>query len=224
MPGRLVRKATYVKEYHELTKKDGIPFVPVCRLERSVFFGIHIACCRGLRCSPRAFWTVWAARSHNHSDGAASGFLFLVVIRGALALAARDGNPRDCSSVQLSESARCCSFRLFPAKVKKAGSAGLSQCSQFCLVAVSLGTFTHLAGYTPWSPVMDAWSSMPIPQQYLIHRTALERQGALVFQEKQCHNCHSLAGDGGKRGPALDSVSLAVDPRSADPPSDSRRR
>src|SRR6516164_5448832 len=28
MPGRLVRKATYVKEYHELTQKDGIPFVP----------------------------------------------------------------------------------------------------------------------------------------------------------------------------------------------------
>src|SRR3984885_6503550 len=28
MPGRLVRKATYIKEYHELTKKDGVPFVP----------------------------------------------------------------------------------------------------------------------------------------------------------------------------------------------------
>ena len=28
MPGRLVRKATYIKEYHELTKKDGLPFVP----------------------------------------------------------------------------------------------------------------------------------------------------------------------------------------------------
>ncbi len=28
VPGRLVRKATYIKEYHELTKKDGLPFVP----------------------------------------------------------------------------------------------------------------------------------------------------------------------------------------------------
>src|ERR1700683_3360719 len=28
MPGRIVRKSTYIKEYHELTKKDGIPFVP----------------------------------------------------------------------------------------------------------------------------------------------------------------------------------------------------
>src|SRR5260370_39721434 len=28
VPGRIVRRATYLKEYHELTKKDGIPFVP----------------------------------------------------------------------------------------------------------------------------------------------------------------------------------------------------
>ena len=28
MPGRVVRKATYIKEYHDLTKKDGVPFVP----------------------------------------------------------------------------------------------------------------------------------------------------------------------------------------------------
>src|ERR1700675_1714088 len=28
MPGRVVRKATYIKDYRELTKKDGVPFVP----------------------------------------------------------------------------------------------------------------------------------------------------------------------------------------------------
>ena len=28
MPGRIVRRATYVREYHELTAKDGVPFVP----------------------------------------------------------------------------------------------------------------------------------------------------------------------------------------------------
>src|SRR6516164_258259 len=28
MPGRLVRRATYIAEYHQLTKKDGAPFVP----------------------------------------------------------------------------------------------------------------------------------------------------------------------------------------------------
>src|ERR1700726_4295598 len=28
MPGRIVRRPTYMTEYHELTRKDGIPFVP----------------------------------------------------------------------------------------------------------------------------------------------------------------------------------------------------
>src|SRR5258706_14863347 len=28
MPGRIVRRATYMREYHELTRKQGVPFVP----------------------------------------------------------------------------------------------------------------------------------------------------------------------------------------------------
>ena len=57
---------------------------------------------------------------------------------------------------------------------------------------------------------MDAWSSLPIPSGYLEGRTALEVRGALVFQVKQCHNCHSLDEQGGKRGPALDRVALRL--------------
>ena len=57
---------------------------------------------------------------------------------------------------------------------------------------------------------MDAWSSLPIPSQFLSGRTALERRGALVFQAKQCHDCHSLGGEGGKRGPALDRVAVRL--------------
>jgi len=57
---------------------------------------------------------------------------------------------------------------------------------------------------------MNAWSSDPIPARVLQHRTALERQGALVFQAKQCHNCHALEGKGGQRGPTLDSVAVQL--------------
>src|SRR5207302_4386947 len=46
--------------------------------------------------------------------------------------------------------------------------------------------------------------------QYVAGRTGLERQGALVFQAKQCHNCHSLDDKGGQRGPALDSVAVRL--------------
>jgi ubiquinol-cytochrome c reductase cytochrome b subunit len=37
MPGRVVRKATYVKEYHELTQRDGVPFVPGA-IYKDIFF------------------------------------------------------------------------------------------------------------------------------------------------------------------------------------------
>src|SRR5260370_12270825 len=57
---------------------------------------------------------------------------------------------------------------------------------------------------------MDAWSGEPIPARYLKGRTALERQGALVFQAKQCHNCHALDGVGGERGPQLDRVAVEL--------------
>jgi ubiquinol-cytochrome c reductase cytochrome b subunit len=76
------------------------------------------------------------------------------------------------------------------------------------LIAVTLGELTHLGTFTPWSPVMDAWSSDSIPPKFLHNRSPLERQGALVFQEKQCRNCHALDNIGGQRGPALDSVAL----------------
>jgi ubiquinol-cytochrome c reductase cytochrome b subunit len=74
------------------------------------------------------------------------------------------------------------------------------------LIAVTLGTFTRLGMYTPWSPVMDAWTSDPIPAADLKDRTPLEREGALVLENKQCRNCHSIGGAGGMRGPALDSI------------------
>jgi ubiquinol-cytochrome c reductase cytochrome b subunit len=78
------------------------------------------------------------------------------------------------------------------------------------LIAIILGTLTHLAGYTPWIPHRNAWSGDPVPDQFLHGTTALQRQGALVFQAKQCRNCHSLGNSGGQRGPALDSVAARL--------------
>jgi ubiquinol-cytochrome c reductase cytochrome b subunit len=49
-----------------------------------------------------------------------------------------------------------------------------------------------------------------VPDGLLKGSTALERQGALVFQVKQCRNCHALGGRGGERGPALDDVAVRL--------------
>ena len=78
------------------------------------------------------------------------------------------------------------------------------------LVFLTLGTLIYLGTYAPWSPHMEAWSGAPTPVQYVQGRSPLELQGALVLQNKQCRNCHSLGGEGGLRGPALDGVATRL--------------
>jgi ubiquinol-cytochrome c reductase cytochrome b subunit len=209
MPGRIVRRATYIKEYHELTKKDGIPFVPAAiwkDLFFSAFILLSIALCAYysgpfgpsgppdptiIQTAPRPdyfFLWLYAVLSYLPASMETPALLIgpVVIILALLLLPFFSGEGEK-------------SWRRRPIAVLTV-----------LLAVVALSTFTHLAEHTPWSPVMDAWSGIPIPNEFLQHRTALERQGALVFQVKQCHNCHSLASQGGKRGPALDSVAVRL--------------
>ena len=209
MPGRVVRKATYIKEYHELTKKDGIPFVPAAvwkDLVFSAFILLSVAACAVyfgpfgpsgppnptiIQTAPRPdFFFLWlyAVLSLLPPSMETPALLIgpVVVILGPLLLPFAFGEGEK-------------SWRRRPVAVLT-----------ILLVAVAMGTFTRLAGNAPWSPVMDAWSGIPIPAEFLHNRSALERQGALVFQVKQCHNCHSLDNQGGKRGPALDAVAVRL--------------
>jgi ubiquinol-cytochrome c reductase cytochrome b subunit len=71
------------------------------------------------------------------------------------------------------------------------------------VVYTALGVFSYLGHTSPWSPVMDAWSRDPVPVDIIKSRTPLQLQGAVVFQNKQCRNCHALQGSGGHRGPEL---------------------
>ena len=209
MPGRVVRKATYIKDYHELTKKDGIPFVPGAiwkDLFFSAFILLSIAACAWyfgpfgpsgppdpiiIQTAPRPdyfFLWLYAVLSLLPPSMETPALLIgpVVVIFALLLLPFIFGEGEK-------------SWRRRPIAVLT-----------ILLVAVALGTFTRLAEKAPWSPVMDAWSGVPIPSQFLHNRSALERQGALVFQVKQCHNCHSLGDQGGKRGPALDAVAVRL--------------
>jgi len=209
MPGRIVRRATYLQEYHELTTKQGMPFVPYAVWKDIVFAGfilLSIAVCAAcfgpfgpggqpdptiIQTAPKPdFFFLWLYALLSFLPPAAETPILLIgpvigiTVLLALPFVAGDGEK---------------SWKRRPIAVLSV-----------LLIAVALGTLTHLGEYTPWSPVMNAWSSEPIPPQYLHGLTSLEREGALVFQVKQCHNCHSLDGRGGQRGPALDRVALRL--------------
>jgi ubiquinol-cytochrome c reductase cytochrome b subunit len=78
------------------------------------------------------------------------------------------------------------------------------------VIVVSLTVLTRLGQTTPWSPKMQAWSGDAVQPEFLRGRTPLQREGALVFQNMQCRNCHSLRGIGGQRGPDLSGVSVRM--------------
>jgi ubiquinol-cytochrome c reductase cytochrome b subunit len=74
------------------------------------------------------------------------------------------------------------------------------------IIATLLGILTYQGATSPWSPVMAAWSSDPVPVRIVERSTPLELQGSLVFQNKNCRNCHALDGLGGHKGPDLTTV------------------
>src|SRR5258708_9507204 len=65
---------------------------------------------------------------------------------------------------------------------------------------------TYEGATGPWSPQMSAWSGEPVPETVVQRCTPRQLQGAVVFQNKDCRNCHALEGRGGTRGPDLTSV------------------
>jgi ubiquinol-cytochrome c reductase cytochrome b subunit len=209
MPGRIVRRATYLQEYRELTHKEGVPFVPDAIWKDIVFSGfvlLAISLCAVylgpfgpsgqpdptiIQTAPRPdYFFLWLYALLSFLPPSAETPILLIgpaigiVVLLALPFVAGEGEK---------------SWRRRPIAVLV-----------ILLAAVALSTLTRLGDHAPWSPVMDAWSSLPIPSQYLRGRSALERRGALVFQAKQCHNCHSLDAQGGKRGPTLDQVALRL--------------
>lgn len=209
VPGRIVKRATYEAEYNELTKKEGAPFVPYA-IWKDMFFSafviLAVAACALYfgpfgptgRPDPTIIQTVpkpdyfflWLYALLSLLPPSLETPVLLigpvVVIAGLLLLPFLSGEGEK-------------SWKRRPIAVLSVS-----------LIAITLGTFTHLAGYTPWSPHMNAWSGDPVPDQFIRGTTALQRQGALVFQVKQCRNCHSIGNSGGQRGPALDSVAVQL--------------
>src|SRR5271154_5841799 len=176
MPGRIVRRATYEHDYHELTKKDGAPFVPYAIWKDMFFAGfilLAITACALyfgpfgpsgvpdptiIQTVPRPdyfFLWLYALLSLLPPSMETPALLIgpVLAIVGLLLLPFLSGEGEK-------------SWRRRPIAVLTV-----------LLIAVILGTFTRLAGIAPWSPHMNAWSGNPTPERFLRGSTALERQG-----------------------------------------------
>src|SRR5271168_780545 len=158
MPGRIVRKATYVKEYHELTKKDGIPFVPAAVWKDMFFSGailLAVAACAiyfgpfGPSGQPDPTIIQTAPRPD----------FFFLWLYSVLSLLPPEMETPALFIGPAIGIAFLLTLPFFSGEGEKSWRRRPVAVLTILLVAVALGTLTHLATYTPWSPVMDAWSS-----------------------------------------------------------------
>ena len=209
MPGRVVRKETYEKEYHELVKKDGVPFWPAA-IWKDMFFSaaiiVAIMACAAyfgpfgptgypdptiIQTVPKPdFFFLWLyAMLALMPPGMETPALIIgpVILIGFLIL-----------------------LPFLSGEGEKSWMRRPAAVVTLLLVAVSLAVFTKLATFSPWSPVMNAWSGEPLPVSFLNPLSPLQRQGVLVFKGKQCHNCHEIGGFGGKRGPDLTRIATRM--------------
>ena len=209
MPGRVVKRATYLKEYHELTQKDGVPFVPDAFRKDLVFSGLIIlalVACAALfgPFGPKGQPDPTVVQTVPRPD------YFFLWAYAALALMP----PKMETILLLVGPVIGIGFLIALPLISGTGEKHWRRrpvaLLSLLVIIISLVAFTELGTYAPWSPHMDAWSSAPVPGKLLEGRSALERQGAIVFQEKQCRNCHALGSEGGLRGPALDTVATRL--------------
>jgi ubiquinol-cytochrome c reductase cytochrome b subunit len=211
MPGRLVRRSTYVAEYDRLTHEDGIPFVPGAFWKDLVFSAAVLAAVAvcALVYGPHGptgipdptiiqtvpkpdFWFLWI-------------YSILAYLPPALETPVILGGPIIALAILVG-------LPLWAGEGEKSWRRRPIAVLSISFIAVAWGAFTNLATYTPWSPHMSAWSADPLPVKLVRNASPLVRQGAAVFQDKQCRNCHSIGGSGGQRGPALDEIASRMTP------------
>jgi ubiquinol-cytochrome c reductase cytochrome b subunit len=208
VPGQVVDPKTYDKEY-EKELETGVPFLGDAMVKDGLFSALAVivvvvlAAVVGpkgpsgapdpsvLGANPRPDWPfLWLFGLLSLSPAGAETFIMLVfpvLLIGGL---------------------------LLVPFVSRRGERAPSRRPVAVLSVVVLWTLfvalTYEGATAPWSPVMDAWSSDPVPVDLVPRDSPLKLQGAVVFQNKNCRNCHSLEGIGGKRGPDLTTVGMRL--------------
>jgi ubiquinol-cytochrome c reductase cytochrome b subunit len=208
-PGRPVHRGTYDAEYAEILRKEGVPFVPHAIGKDLIFAAVVII---GILGCALAFGPKGPGGPPNPTlvdTNPRPDFYFLSIF-AALALLP------DWMEVLILFVAPALIFIFVLALPFISGTGEKSATRRpvavlsVVLIMLVIGVLTYMGETSPWSPHMSAWSGNSIPPQYVKGRTPLELRGALVFQNKQCRNCHALGGEGGERGPALDAVATRL--------------
>src|SRR6266700_8001931 len=209
MPGRLVDRQTYRLRYMEEIHRDGVPFVP--DVVRKDMVSMAVAVLLVLACA--AIFGPFGPHGVPDPtiiDTAPKPDFYFLSLFALFALLP----PWTETAILLIGPPLAMGFLLVLPFLAGTGEKSWRRrpvpVLGVLLILLTVSTLVTLGVIVPWSPVMDAWSGLPTPVAYVRGRSPLELQGAVVLQNKQCRNCHSLGGEGGRRGPALDGVATRL--------------
>jgi ubiquinol-cytochrome c reductase cytochrome b subunit len=209
VPGMVVRRQTYDKEYAAIIKKEGVPFFPKAIdkdiIAAAIVIGgiVTCACVFGpkgpsgppdplqINASPAPdFWFLWI-------------YSIAALMPEQIETVALLGGPAVIGLILVA-------LPFFNGTGEKSWRRRPVAVLIVLLTWIAIGMLTYLGATSPWSPVMNAWSAQSTPDAQILHRSPLQLQGAVVLQYKQCRNCHSIDGLGGERGPDLSDVSMRL--------------
>ena len=200
--GRPVNPKTYPKEYEELLKKRGLPFWPYAAW-RDVVFGtamllglVLLAWFFGppelgkppdpsiVQADPRPDWyLLWyfavLALMPPWMEN------YFIVLGPALAWVVLVGFPFVFNKGERHPRRRPWSIAIV------------------IMVAVTVGAFWWVGIKSPWSPNFKA---EPLPERVVGYASGPVAEGAELFHQKGCLNCHLISSYGGRRGPDLTLV------------------
>jgi ubiquinol-cytochrome c reductase cytochrome b subunit len=209
MPGRVVRRSTYIEEYNQLTHDDGIPFVPGAFWKDLVFSAAIVA---AVAVCAFAFGPYGPTGQPDPSitQTVPKPDFFFLWLYAVLSYLPPEMETPFLLVAPIIGIAVLVALPFYAAEGEKSWHRRPVAILAVTTIAVCFGILTQLGTSTPWSPHMSAWSADPLPADLLHNATPLVRQGAAVFQAKQCRNCHTIGGSGGQRGPDLDYVATRM--------------
>ena len=209
MPGRLVRRSTYMREYEAEIKKDGIPFVPEGAWKDAFFAAAILLMVMAFAwffgpIGPGGPPDPTIIQTYPKPD---VPFLWIFA---AFALLPPKLETVLIIGAPIVAILWMLALPLYAGEGERHWSKRPVAMIMLMVIVISITILTRLGQTTPWSPKMNAWTGDAVQPKFLKGRTPLERQGAVVFQNMQCRNCHALDGVGGKRGPELDTVATRL--------------
>ena len=210
MPGRIVRRETYMQEYNELTHKDGIPFVPDAVWKDLIFSAailFAVAFCAAvfgpygptgvpdptiIQTVPKPdFFFLWIYTVLSYLPPSMETPFILIVPAVAVAI-----------------------LLALPFVAGVGEKSWWRRPVAVFARDVHRGVLwrVHASGHVRRRGVRTWMRGAERRFRCSICTTARRWSGRarIVFQEKQCRNCHALGGVGGQRGPALGDVATRL--------------